>query len=346
VIAAAVGAALLLPAPSGGGGTGRAVVTKISTRVWTIHYRAHTGAKRRAYVVLPSWYGPKHHPSIPLVISPHGRGVGARANARLWGRLPAKGWFAVVSPDGAGRKLTRYSWGSPGQVEDLARMPTIVSRRLPWLRINQRRIYALGGSMGGQETLLLLARHPRLLAGVAAFDSVTDMARQYRSFLRLPCGKRCRVIWKGPIGRGLQSLARQEIGGIPSRRRTAYALRSPITYARAIARSCVPLQLWWSVSDRIVLNQRKQSGALYAKVVAFNRRAPVEAFVGHWRHSAEMTAAARLPAALAGFGLLPTPQARQVSGLRLYPPPPPSVSCGGRMPLPVVKQLTGRHLVG
>jgi hypothetical protein len=28
---------------------------------------------------------------IPLVISPHGRGVGAAANADLWGDLPGEG---------------------------------------------------------------------------------------------------------------------------------------------------------------------------------------------------------------------------------------------------------------
>ena len=38
-------------------------------RIWTIHYRAHNGAARRAYVLLPAWYGPKNHPAIPLVIS-------------------------------------------------------------------------------------------------------------------------------------------------------------------------------------------------------------------------------------------------------------------------------------
>ena len=38
--------------------------------------------------------------------------------------------------------------------------------------------------MGGQETLLLVARHPHLLAGAAAFDPATDMARRYRDFAR------------------------------------------------------------------------------------------------------------------------------------------------------------------
>ena len=58
-------------------------------------------------------------------------------------------------------------------------------------------------------------RYPRLLAGAAAFDSVADFARQYRSFPSIPCGKACRKRWNGSVGRSLQSLARQELGGTP-----------------------------------------------------------------------------------------------------------------------------------
>ena len=43
-------------------------------------YRAHNGDERLAFLVLPRWYGPRHDPPIPLVISPHGRGIGASQN--------------------------------------------------------------------------------------------------------------------------------------------------------------------------------------------------------------------------------------------------------------------------
>lgn len=66
----------------------------------TIRYRAWDGAARRALVVLPRWYGPRLHPAIPLVISPHGRGVQPQTNLRFWGGLPAFGPFAVVLPAG------------------------------------------------------------------------------------------------------------------------------------------------------------------------------------------------------------------------------------------------------
>src|SRR5207244_371953 len=46
-------------------------------RILGFGYRAHNGVERLAFLVLPRWYGPQRHPPIPLVISPHGRGVDA-----------------------------------------------------------------------------------------------------------------------------------------------------------------------------------------------------------------------------------------------------------------------------
>jgi pimeloyl-ACP methyl ester carboxylesterase len=292
---------------------------KRAVRVVTIHYRAHDGVARRAFVLMPAWYRPGRNKPLPLIVTPHGRGVTARVNASLWGALPARGPFIVISPEGEGRKLRLYSWGSAGQVEDLARMPVILHRTLPWVHVDQHRIYAFGGSMGGQETLLLLARHPHLLAGAAAFDAVSDFARQYRIFPQVPCNAACRHRG-GPLGRRLQKLARKEIGGSPKSRPLSYETRSPMTYARRIATSCVPLQLWWSVKDRIVVDQKQQTGAFYRELVRLNPGAPVSAFVGTWRHSAEMHANARLPAALAAFGLIP-PVKHATSGLHATFPP-------------------------
>jgi pimeloyl-ACP methyl ester carboxylesterase len=299
-------------------------------KILTVHYRAHGGMQRKAFVALPSWYGPSDHPRIPFVISPHGRGVSARANAALWGALPARGMFAVISPEGAGRRLSRYSWGSLGQIDDLARMPEIARRTLPWLEIDRSKIYAIGGSMGGQETLLLLARHPGLLAGAAAFDSVADLARQYRSFPLIPCGKVCKKLWHGSVGKGLQALARREVGGTPRTRPIAYAERSPVTYARSIAGSCVPLQLWWSVSDRIVVDQPRQSGALFEKIKHLNPKAPVQAYVGFWTHSHEMRAKTRLPLALANFGLIQDHPRRLLHGMHVVPEPTDAPGCQPR----------------
>jgi pimeloyl-ACP methyl ester carboxylesterase len=326
VLAAALGVALL---GFGGGRPEPAPAAQPAVRVWKIHYRAHNDARRAAYVVLPTSYGPKNNPPIPLIISPHGRGLTGRSNAALWGNLPAGGPFAVVNPDGQGRRLSRHSWGFAGQIEDLARMPEIVRRALPWLRVDRRRVYAFGGSMGGQETLLLLARYPRMLAGAAVFDSVTDLALQYRRFPLVRCGPRCRRTRGGapPLGRFLQNLARQEIGGSPRTLRRAYAARSPATYTYEIAFSCVPLQMWWSVADLVVTDQQRQSGKLYWDIRRLNPDAPVHAFVGFWIHSSQMNARTRLPRALDAFGLLTEAFAAPGPPLRELPARAPSGWC-------------------
>ena len=282
----------------------RARIATNRVKVVKIRYLAHNGRWRNAYVVLPKWYGPKAQPKIPLIISPHGRGLSGRDNARLWGNLPADGPFAVINPDGQGRRLPKHSWGYPGQIEDLARMPKILRKRLPWLRFDHRRVYAFGGSMGGQESLLLLARKPRLLAGVAVFDSVTDLAAQYKRFPQIRCNAKCRRDLGEPLGRVLVRQARHEIGGAPWKRPEAYRQRSPLNFVETIAHSCVPLQIWWSVADQVVRDASSQSGALFWRVRQLNRTAPVHAFVGNWIHTAVMRANTRLPLALSHFHLL------------------------------------------
>ncbi len=201
-----------------------------------IFYRSHTGSRRAAMVLVPRSYRAGDQP-IPLVISPHGRGVSYKTNAHRWGNLPGIGGFAVVSPAGQGDHLRKFSWGANGQVEDLARMPDIVDgRRWQRLDIDRSRIYAFGGSMGGQETLLLAARHPHMLAGAAALDSLVDFPRQYRNFPRLGCTPACERMWHGPIGFAMQKFAQREVGGTPRTAHAKYAARSPLTYARRARR--------------------------------------------------------------------------------------------------------------
>jgi poly(3-hydroxybutyrate) depolymerase len=261
-------------------------------RTVTVQYRAHDGAARTAIVVLPRWYGPRDDPPIPLVISPHGSGIEPAENARRWGNLPALGPFAVVNPEGQGARLELYSWGDPGEIADLARMPQILHETLPWLRIDKHRVYGVGGSMGGQETLLLAAQHPHLLAGAVSFDAPTNMATRYAAFQQL----------KG--GTALQGLARLEFGSVPRLNREAYADRSPLFYSRELAFSDMPLQIWWSRRDQIVRDQSDQSGLLYRAIKRLNPEAPVLQFVGRWRHTAEMRPTRGLPLALAKLGLL------------------------------------------
>lgn len=277
--------------------------TPTGVRSITIRYRSHTGSTRSAVVLLPASY--RSGKALPLVISPHGRGLDGAKNAKLWGNLPALGHFAVVNPDGQGDHLDALSWGATGQIDDLASMPRIVQAALPWLRIDMKRIYAVGGSMGGQETLLLAGRHPSLLAGAVAVDPVVDFAHQYRQYPRLRCLGACKKAY-GDLGRALQALARSETGGTPSTAPDSYAERSPLTYAKALAHLRVPVQIWWSTKDRIVVDsETAQAGRLVRTIRRLDPHSPLVAVRGRWVHTAVLRASRELATALAGLGLMP-----------------------------------------
>jgi pimeloyl-ACP methyl ester carboxylesterase len=256
-------------------------------------YRTHDGKRSYALVLLPGWYGRARHPGLPLIICPHGRNTRPETTAGRWRDLPTRGGFAVVLPAGQGRVLQLDSWGYPGQIADLARMPTLVERKVRRFHYLRRQIYAVGESMGGQEVLLLLARHPGLLAGVIAFDPAVDMATRYYAFPSLPDGV------------ATQKKARTEIGGTPEQVPEAYRSRSPSTFVRRIANSEVPLQIWWSIADRVIVDQAAQAGRFYEELKLANPSAPVSPYVGRWKHTAEGIADTQLPDALARIGLLP-----------------------------------------
>jgi len=261
---------------------------------WRIRYRAHNGRSRPAIVIVPKRFGPGHPtPALPLVISPHGRNVPPLTNARMWRELPARGRFAVVCPGGMGRRLPLHSWGWRGQIADLARMAQIVRGALPWLHVNGRRIYAVGGSMGGQETLLLLGQHPDLLAGAAAFDSVTNFFLRYNQFAR------------SPRGLAAQALARVEVGGTPKTNSAGYVLRSPTHWLPQVARSGVPLQMWWSETDTIVIDQERQSAHFFRELERLHPRGRAEAVTGDWTHSFKTYRELQLPGAAKWLRLVP-----------------------------------------
>ena len=106
-------------------------------------------------------------------------------------------------------------------------------------------------------------------------------------------------------GAALQREARTEIGGTPLTDPTGYAVRSPDSYARQLALSGVPLQLYWSTRDRVISDQTDETGVLIDEILGWNPHAKVASFRGQWHHTAEMRPWARLPRALARFGLLP-----------------------------------------
>lgn len=182
----------------------------------------------------------------------------------------------MICPGGMGRRLPLHSWGWRGQINDLARMPSILRAARPWLRIDARRTYAVGGSMGGQETLLLLGQHPRSLAGAVAFDSVTDFPLRYGQFARIRNGE------------GLAGTCPHR-GGTPRTNPEGYVLRSPTHWIGEVASSGVPFQLWWSDADEIVVDQRTQSEKFFKDLQKLRPRGRVEKVTGSWSHTLRAT---------------------------------------------------------
>jgi dienelactone hydrolase len=180
----------------------------------------------------------------------------------------------VLAPSVKGRVLgeTR-AWGYPPAIARLLSAPSRAHRLLPWLRWDADRVYAAGFSMGGQEALLMLARRPDLFAAVSVADSVTDFLRRWYEF---PLS---------PLTRAEQAKETREVGGTPARVPWLYQRRSPAAFARTIAFSGVPLQLWWNPHETTVVHQATtQSGAFVRELRRLNPAAPVDGVVHHHPH--------------------------------------------------------------
>ncbi len=243
------------------------------TRWIQVRFTGPGHGRDRVVVGLPAWYGPRDHPPLPLVISPHSRGLTPWQEARRWGDLPGRFRIVVVNTGLHGRVIPRRSWAWPPDIAEMADLPRLLPRFLPYLRIDPKRVYAAGDSMGGQETLMLVARRPDLFAAAVAADPVTNFARRWYQF---------------PISGeswGEQAAATREVGGTPRRARWLYVRRSPLFFARTFAFSGVPLQLWWNPKDTVVIAEGSaQTGDFYRAVKRLNPRAPVVARLDHTMH--------------------------------------------------------------
>ena len=283
--------------------------TSVSSRSTT--RRTTVSTVRRTWCC-PTGTGPATTLRIPLIISPHGRGVSAEENVDRWGDLPSIGSFAVVNPEGQGRRFARFSWGYAGQIDDLARMPRILratdsvaaDRAAPDLRVRNehgrpgRRCYwspAIRSSLPAPQHSILSPTWPRVTATSRGFAATAAVCV-------------CGVIRSASVcahSRAKRSAARRRACREPTHG------RSPITYARAIARSGVPAPALVEPEDHVVGSQ-DQSAALARKLRRLNPAAPLHTFVGSWPHSADMRPYFMLIPALKKFDLAPDARSASV----------------------------------
>lgn len=182
----------------------------------------------------------------------------------------------VLVPDLAGRATPLTSLGYDGTLRDM--VAAVDAVRAMGIRVDPDRLYATGVSMGGQETLLLLARFPDVFAAGVAFNPVVDLAPWSADFVASP--HYADLAGEDPT---LDELFRREIGGTPAAVPEAYPGRSPLTYVGDLART--PLLLYWSHLDDIVRNQAtRQTKRLYDAITALDPLAPVAEYNHTWSH--------------------------------------------------------------
>ncbi len=210
------------------------------------------GARRDAYIALPAWYGPRNNPRIPLVISPHGRGLTARANTRRWGWLPAQGCSPSSPRPGAaaGSRSTRgahkgRSTTSPGcrRFSD-ARCRGFASTASASLH---------SAEAWAARRCSSCSRATRTCSPESQRSTPSPTSRASTAVFRVsPAGARAHVSGMGRSASVFSHSHVRRSAGRPESARSAMcsAARSP-THVRSPA-SCVPLQLWWSTNDRIV----------------------------------------------------------------------------------------------
>jgi pimeloyl-ACP methyl ester carboxylesterase len=248
-------------------------------QTYAVPYFAWNGRSRTAVVVLPRDYVPgAAAEALPCVVEARGRNFSAASHARCWEDLPSTRGFIVICADSSGRRDPANSWGVAGQIDDLADLPAVVEASIPWVKIDRQRLYVVGPSMGGTEALTAIALHPDVFAAGISVDGVADLAARYREY--------------GLVDRlDDRRLMRAEIGGTPRQVPFKYAVRSPSHYAGTLALCGVPLTIWWSADDKLVIHQATtQTGKLYERIRTLSPDSPVTQRIGTGSHSTMLLA--------------------------------------------------------
>lgn len=84
--------------------------------------------------------------------------------------------WAVIAPDFRGPNNRPEACASDLAVQDLLDAVEYAKKQA---RVDENRIYVVGGSGGGHMALMMAARAPRLWAGVSAWCPITDLAAWY-----------------------------------------------------------------------------------------------------------------------------------------------------------------------
>lgn len=175
---------------------------------------------------------------VPLIVGLHTWSCDIRQLAHyktVLAEAERRGW-AFVGPNFRGPNNTPQGCGSELAVQDIVDAVNSAKARV---KIDDRRVYIIGGSGGGHMTLLMMGRHPEIFAAGAAFCPITDLARWHAD---------SRLEHPGRV-KGYAQMLESACGGTPAEKPAEFAKRSPLTWlakAREVGR---PIYICTGIHD-------------------------------------------------------------------------------------------------
>lgn len=203
-----------------------------------------------------------------LIISPHFFGatyfenyyMGSSAMIETfsgWRGLASKYNVMVAIPLGHGRVYDRMSLAYEGQIQDLSKFPEMLES--VGYRINK--VYAGGISMGGMETLTLIGKFPEIFSAAFSYNGIADLSSWYEDVVNGKTDKKM-------LGMEILKLVSEEIGGTPQENEEEYLKRSAVSYIENLSK--VPLMIYWSSMESLVVNQKSKQSKMLADKIRLN----------------------------------------------------------------------------
>lgn len=231
------------------------------------------GSDQKADIYSPS--GRTGEP-LPILLAPHPITWTAQQDYHGgyegFTRKYHKGYYAladryeviIAMPHGHHRREETCSLASTEQISDMVQL--IEDLESFGYRVDKKRVYACGLSMGAQEALVCAGKYPDRITAVCAFNPIVDLAKWQEDLAKLDL----------PEVKEFDTVKRiaNEVGGFPPEYAQAYQERSATSYLDGLAR--VPTLIFWSDLDLIVPNQITHHGYyLYSKLKENNVLSPV-----------------------------------------------------------------------
>ena len=223
------------------------------SRKQTIEYTSPAdGCTMRADVYSPSRAGTD---PLPLLLAPHAitwtaaedyhgglQGLVRKYHPGYYG-LAEKYGVIIALPHGHHHREALCSVAGAEQIDDMAHLIEALGHSA--YRVDKRRVYACGLSMGAQEALVLAGRHPDKITAIVAFNPIVDLAAWHEEL----------ATSESPEIREYDTAKRiaNEVGGTPAQVPEAYQARSAFGYLQGLAR--VPSLVFWSEHDFVVPRQ-------------------------------------------------------------------------------------------